>query len=314
MTQVVFMGTPDFAVTALQALLDADGYEVQAVFTQPDKPKGRSRALQMPPVKEAAAAAGIPVYQPLKIREPEWADLLVQLKPDVIVVAAFGQIIPQTILDIPAYGCINVHASLLPKYRGAAPIQWAIIDGEAETGVTIMRMDAGLDTGDMISRETVPIAADDTGGSLFEKLGLAGARLLIGTLDAVTGGTAKYEKQPKESPTGYARMLTKEDGRIDWGKDARVLSCLIRGLNPSPCAFTKLNGKTLKIWNAEALSDRDCDAAPGTICEVTKSSLYVQTGSGVLSILELQIEGKKKMPTDAFLRGNPLKIGDFLGE
>ncbi len=310
MTRVVFMGTPDFAVSTLQALIDSDHYDVQAVFTQPDKPKGRSKTLQMPPVKKTAKEAGIPVYQPLKIREPQWADLLGSLQPDVIVVTAFGQILPRTILDVPQYGCINVHASLLPRYRGAAPVQWAVINGDAESGVTIMRMDAGLDTGDMIMREVVPLAADETAGSLFDKLAAVGARLLPAALDAVTEGTAQYEKQPKESPTAYARMLTKEDGRIDWSRDANSLSCLIRGLNPSPCAFTRLNGKNLKIWNAAALPDEGTKAAPGTVCSVTKTALHVQTGSGVLSVLELQSEGRKRMPADAFLRGHSLKAGD----
>ncbi len=313
MTRVVFMGTPDFAVGTLQALIDSDRYDVQAVFSQPDRPRGRSKAPRMTPVKETAAAAGISVYQPQRIRDPEWTGLLHSLQPDVIVVAAFGQIIPPSILDVPRYGCINVHASLLPKYRGAAPIQWALINGESESGVTTMRMDAGLDTGDMIMREAVPLAADETGGSLFGKLSAVGARLLVATLDALVDGTAQFERQPKESPTPYARMLTKEDGRLDWNRDAVSLERLVRGLNPQPCAFTERNGKTWKIWNARAVSGEAGSEAPGTICSVTKTGFTVAAGSGELSILELQPEGKKRMSADAFLRGYPVKVGERLG-
>ncbi|MCD8013628.1 MAG: methionyl-tRNA formyltransferase [Lachnospiraceae bacterium] len=309
---VVFMGTPDFAVGTLQALIDSEHCQVRAVFCQPDKPKGRSRALQMPPVKEAAVAAGIPVYQPEKIREPEWIDLLKGLHPDVIVVAAFGQIIPQAILDIPEYGCINVHASLLPKYRGAAPIQWAVINGEAESGVTTMRMDAGLDTGDMILKKVVPLAKNETGGSLFDKLSAVGASLLMETLDAIENGTASYEKQPKESPTGYASMLTKEDGRIDWGRSAHEIERRIRGLDPWPGAWTRFHGKLLKVWRAEVAEEGAGQMPPGTVCRVTKTALYVQTGDGILSILELQPEGKKKMPVDAFLRGYPVIVNESM--
>ncbi len=330
---VVFMGTPDFAVGTLNALIDSDKYRVQAVFSQPDKPKGRKKELQMTPVKAAAVAAGIPVYQPVKIREPQWLDVLKELNPDVIVVVAFGQIIPQTILDLPEYGCINVHASLLPKYRGAAPVQWAVIDGEKESGVTTMRMDAGLDTGDMILKETVPLDKDETGGSLFEKLSSVGAQLLLRTLDKLEDGTAQFEKQPAESPTAYAAMLTKEDGHLDWGKSARQVECRIRGVDPWPGAWTRFRGKTLKIWRAETvenslgasaaqtqtaatmeISAEMKDAAPGTVCAVTKSSLCVQTGDGALSIRELQPEGKKRMDIGAFLRGYPVEIGERFGE
>ncbi|MCD7761744.1 MAG: methionyl-tRNA formyltransferase [Lachnospiraceae bacterium] len=344
---VVFMGTPDFAVGTLNALIVSDKYRVQAVFSQPDKPKGRKKELQMTPVKAAAAAAGIPVYQPVKIREPQWLDVLKEMRPDAIVVVAFGQIIPQTILDLPEYGCINVHASLLPKYRGAAPIQWAVIDGEKESGVTTMRMDAGLDTGDMILKEVVPLAEDETGGSLFDKLSQVGAQLLIRTLDALDKGTAQFEKQPEMSPTTYASMLTKEDGRIDWQRSAHEIECRIRGVDPWPGAWTGFRGKTLKVWKAkvpgsetggeetaragsaaaqtgltaatettepaEAKTAEQTEmTAPGTVCAVTKSSLYVQTGHGVLSILELQPEGKKRMEIGAFLRGYPVKPGEKL--
>jgi methionyl-tRNA formyltransferase len=311
---VVFMGTPDFAVGTLQALIDSPHYEVKAVFSQPDKPKGRGKAMQMPPVKETALAAGIPVYQPVKIREPQWLDVLNELKPDVIVVVAFGQIIPKTILELPEYGCINVHASLLPMYRGAAPIQWAVINGDKESGVTTMRMDTGLDTGDMILKEIVPLAPDETGGSLFDKLSAVGASLLIRTLEALEDGTATFTPQPEESTTPYAAMLTKQDGAIDWTRSAARIECQIRGLNPWPSAYTRYKGKMLKIWGAQLTDRPQTTAAPGTIIEVTKTSLHVQTGDGILSITELQPEGKKRMPIDAYLRGYPAAPGELLGE
>jgi methionyl-tRNA formyltransferase len=312
---VVFMGTPDFAVGTLQALIDSDRYQVSAVFTQPDKPKGRGKTMQMTPVKETALAAGIPVYQPVRIRDDESYHILQELSPDAIIVVAFGQIIPQRILDLPEHGCINVHASLLPKYRGAAPIQWAVLNGEKESGVTTMRMDAGLDTGDMMKKVTVRLAEDETGGSLFDRLSEAGARLLIETLDAVNEGTDTYEKQPQESPTAYASMLTKEMGRIDWSKDAHTIDCLIRGLNPWPSAYTYCRGKMLKIWSAKAEPAPDGEALiPGTVAEVTKRTLKIQTGEGLLSVLEVQAEGKKRMLIDAFLRGYSMEAGELLGQ
>lgn len=318
MKKVVFMGTPDFAVGTLKALLDSE-YEVQAVFTQPDKPKGRGKAMQMTPVKEVAVEAGIPVYQPRRIREPENLEILKQYQPDVIVVVAFGQMIPKEILELPPYGCINVHASLLPAYRGAAPIQWAVIRGEKESGVTTMRMDEGLDSGDMILKETVQLEREETGGSLFEKLSATGAKLLIQTLHALEEGSAVCEKQPEESPTPYAAMLTKQMGRIDWKKSASEIECLIRGLNPWPSAYTSYQGKTLKIWAAQVEEDKNASAreneespAPGTVVEVTKKTLKIQTGDGILSVRELQLEGKKRMEVDAFLRGCSVKEGVFL--
>ena len=317
MKNVIFMGTPDFAVGTLKALLNSK-YTVQAVFTQPDKPKGRGKAMQMTPVKEVALEAGIPVYQPKRIREPENLELLKSCQPDVIVVVAFGQIIPEEILKLPKHGCINVHASLLPDYRGAAPIQWAVINGEKESGVTTMRMDAGLDTGDMILQEIIPLAPKETGGSLFDKLSETGAKLLIRTLEALENDTAQFVKQPKDSPTPYAAMLKKEMGRIEWKKDAVSIECLIRGLNPWPSAYTAYQGKTLKIWAADVEEAVDVTgtadrALPGTIVEVTKKTLKVQTGNGLLSIKELQMEGKKRMETDAFLRGCSLIEGEKLG-
>ena len=306
--RVVFMGTPDFSVGTLRELVKA-GHEVVGVVSQPDKPKGRGKSLMPTPVKEAALELGLPVYQPKKVRDPEFLEVLRELAPEVIVVVAFGQIIPQSILELPPYGCINVHASLLPKYRVAAPIQWAVIDGEPESGVTIMKMDTGLDTGDMITKVVVPIEKDETGGSLFDKLSEAGAKLLVDTLPSLADGTAVYEKQPEESPTPYAAMIQKQLGNIDWKRPAVEIERLIRGLNPWPSAFTKLNGKTLKIWSAQVLneSEKDAAAVPGTILSADAQGLCVKTGQGVLNITELQLEGKKRMDTPAFLRGYAVK-------
>ena len=311
--RVVFMGTPDFAVGTLKALIDSK-YEVAAVFSQPDKPKGRGKALQMTPTKEVAVEAGIPVYQPAKIREAQWLSVLEELAPDVIVVVAFGQIIPESILKLPQYGCINVHASLLPKYRGAAPIQWAVIDGEKESGVTTMQMDAGLDTGDMLLKETVALEEKETGGSLFDKLSEVGAQLLIKTLEALENGTVTAQKQPAESPTPYAAMLTKKQGEIDWNQDAKKIECLIRGLNPWPSAYTHYRGKNLKIWDAQVEpEDSNEKARFGTAVKVTKNNLVIQTANGLLSLKEVQPEGKKRMAVDAFLRGYPVECGECFG-
>lgn len=307
--KVIFMGTPDFAVGTLETLL-ASEHEVAAVVTQPDKPKGRGKAMQFTPVKEVAVKAGVPVLQPGRIRDAEVQEALRAIEADVIVVVAFGQIIPQEILTMKKYGCINVHASLLPKYRGAAPIQWAVIDGEKESGVTTMQMDAGLDTGDMLLKAVVPLAADETGGSLFDKLSAVGAELLLNTLKGLEAGTITPEKQG-ESPTAYAKMLKKDMGLIDWTKSAVEIERLIRGLNPWPSAYTHMHGKTLKIWRASVL-DENTGKEPGTISAAGKDSFTVQTGDGQLRILEVQLEGKKRMDTGAFLRGFRAEEGDRL--
>lgn len=311
--RVVFMGTPDFSVGTLRALAAA-GHQVVGVVSQPDKPKGRGKSLMPTPVKEAALELGLPVYQPKKVRDPEFFELLKELAPEVIVVVAFGQMIPQSILELAPYGCINVHASLLPKYRGAAPIQWAVIDGEPESGVTIMKMDAGIDTGDMISKTVVPIDKEETGGSLFDKLSEAGAKLLVDTLPSIEAGTAVYEKQPGESPTPYAGMIQKKMGYIDWSRPALELERLIRGLSPWPSAYTKIGGKTLKIWKAQVIQEQDKDAAaaPGTVLRADAQGFCVKTGQGVLKITELQIEGKKRMDTQSFLRGYVIEKGSVL--
>lgn len=309
--RVIFMGTPDFATGTLEEIVKA-GHEVAGVVTQPDKPKGRGKTMMPTPVKETALKYDLPVYQPKKVREPEFVELLRSLKPDVIVVAAFGQIITKEILEMPRYGCINVHASLLPAYRGAAPIQWAVINGDEESGVTIMQMDEGIDTGDMIEKAVVPIAEDETGGSLFDKLSHTGATLCVKVLKDLEEGTAVREKQPEESTTPYAKMIDKKMGEVDWKKSAKEIEQLIRGLNPWPSAYTKVHGKTLKLWKAKVLLETS-QMNPGQIVKVTKDSFAVQTGQGILEIQELQLEGKKRMDTSSFLRGYTLAEGESLG-
>ncbi len=307
--RVIFMGTPDFSVGTLEALIEA-GHDVCLAVTQPDRPKGRGKELQFPPVKEAAVAHQIPVYQPERIRRPECVEELRKYQADVIVVVAFGQILPKDILELTPYGCINVHASLLPDYRGAAPIQWAILNGEKETGVTTMQMDEGLDTGDMILKQEVPILPDETGESLHDKLAAAGAALCVETLQALEEGTAIFEPQG-EPKTAYARMLTKDMGKIDWNRPAEELERLVRGLNSWPSAYTTWDGKTMKIWTAE-VSEEDTEQAPGTVTKVEKESFSVQTGKGQMKVLELQIPGKKRMGTGEFLRGYHLQEGIVL--
>jgi methionyl-tRNA formyltransferase len=306
---VVFMGTPDFAVETLRAIVKA-GYPVTGVVTKPDKPRGRKKEIVPGPVKAEALKLGLSVYQPVKVREPEAVKKIEEMKPDLIVVAAFGQIIPKEILDYPKYGCINVHASLLPAYRGAAPIQHAILDGQKETGVTIMRMNEGLDTGDIISREVYEIRADETGGSLFDHLSALGADLLIRTIPSIVDGSAVYTPQPSESTTPYASMIKKEDGLIHWDKNADEIERQVRGMNPWPSAFTYLDGKILKIWKSHAADETETqnlpDArtkAPGEILGDDTKQLLVQTGDGILSLDEVQIAGKKRMAAADFLRG-----------
>lgn len=309
--KIVYMGTPDFAVPPLEALVKS-GYDVIAVVTQPDKPKGRGKALLPTPVKEEALKYNIPVYQPVKVRDPEFIEVLKSLEPDMIVVAAFGQIIPKAILDMPKYGCLNIHASLLPKYRGAAPIQQAVIDGERESGVTIMRMGTGLDTGDMISQAAVELSADETGGSLFDKLSLLGAQLLVDTIPTIMDGSAVYTKQPDESPTPYAAMITKNMGLMDFNKSAVELERLVRGMNPWPSAYTFLNGKTLKVWKAAVVAEDTLNKAPGSVISSGKDGIHVACGQGVLVLEEVQLEGKKRMQADAFLRGYQVADGTIL--
>lgn len=314
--RVIFMGTPDFAAGTLEALILA-GHDVCLAVTQPDKPKGRGREVQLTPVKKAALAHNIPVFQPLKVREPRCVERLKSCGADVIVVVAFGQILPKEILKLTPYGCINVHASLLPKYRGAAPIQWAILCGEEETGVTTMQMDEGLDTGDMILKTRVMIDEEETGESLHDKLSAAGAALCIQTLKELKEGKALFTPQG-ETPTLYAKMLDKKMGDIDWNKPALEIERLIRGLNSWPCAYTHWQGRVLKLWKARALpGDEGENVAvkgntPGTVIKTGKESFLVQTGEGVLAVGEVQLPGKKRMDTAAFLRGNTLETGTVL--
>jgi len=307
--RVVFMGTPDFAVGTLEAILAAK-HEVAAVVTQPDKPKGRGKNMQFPPVKETALAHHLPVYQPVKVRDEEFVETLRSLEPEVIVVVAFGQILSKEILDMPKYGCVNVHASLLPKYRGSAPIQWAVINGEKESGVTTMLMNEGIDTGDMLKKVVVPLDEKETGGSLFDKLSGEGAKLLVETLKELEQGTATRTPQQDEQST-HAKMLDKKLGLIDFSKSAVEIERLIRGLNPWPSAYTGYKGKTLKIWDAEVV-DKEMDGEIGQVVLATKQELLVKTGKGLLSLQEVQLEGKKRMDIDAFLRGNAVEVGTKL--
>lgn len=306
--KIIFMGTPDFSVGTLRSLAEA-GHEITLVVSQPDKPKGRGHAMVPTPVKAVAEELGIPVFQPVKIREAK--DVLEKTEADVCVVAAFGQIIPASILHMKKYGCINVHASLLPKYRGAAPIQWAVIDGEKESGVTIMQMDEGLDTGDMLAKAIVPLDEKETGGSLFDKLSEAGGRLCVETLAKLEKGEITPEKQG-ESPTAYASMLDKKMGNIDWNKSAVVIERLVRGLNPWPSAYTHLDGKTLKIWACDVLPQSASKGESGEILEVTKDAIHVQTGDGILVLREIQLAGKARMDVGAFLRGYKVVPGTVL--
>ena len=308
--RIIFMGTPEFSVGTLEALVEA-GHDVCLAVTQPDKPKGRGKEMQLTPVKAAALKHGIPVYQPKKIRDPQCVEELAKYHADVCVVIAFGQILPKSILELTPYGCINVHASLLPKYRGAAPIQWAILNGETVTGVTTMQMDEGLDTGDMILKTEVPVTEEETGDSLHDKLALAGARLCVETIKALEDHTAVFEKQG-ESPTAYAKMLDKKMGNIDWSQSAVKIERLVRGLNSWPSAYTHWKGKTLKIWRAKAEGEGNGAGVPGTVIKVEKERFTAQTGDGVLHVYELQIPGKKRMESGAFLRGYALEEGTVL--
>ncbi|WP_419564613.1 methionyl-tRNA formyltransferase [Phascolarctobacterium succinatutens] len=309
--RIVFMGTPDFAVGSLQALCESGKHEILAVVTQPDRPKGRGNKLLQTPVKEYALAQGLTVYQPQKVKTPEFVELLHELQPELIVVAAFGQFLSKEILELPKYGCINVHASLLPKYRGAAPIQYAIIKGEKESGVTIMQMDIGMDTGAMLDKVVVPIAENTTMGELHDALREQGAALLLEVIDKIATGTAVAEPQNNEQAT-YATLLDRSMEHIDWSKTAQEVHNLIRGFNPAPSTFTKLpNGKSLKIWGSK-MTGKSSAAAAGTVIETGKHSFFVACGEGVLEITEVQPESKKRMPAQVFLNGRGVQEGDLL--
>jgi methionyl-tRNA formyltransferase len=310
--KIIFMGTPDFAVGALEAIINA-GHEVTAVVTQPDKPKGRSGQMQFPPVKECAVKYGIPVLQPDKIKTPEAVEELRHYEADIFVVAAFGQILSKEILEMPRLGCVNIHASLLPKYRGAAPINWCIIDGEEKTGVTIMQMNEGLDTGDILTVKEVLIDKKETAETLFDKLSAAGAELIVETLPKLERGEVTPIKQDDAKST-YARIMRKSLGKVDWSKSAVSIERLVRGLNSWPSAYTSFNGKTVKLWSCDVVDNIDINNAgegepAGTIVNVTKDYFDVLCGEGALRVLELQLEGKKRMDTKSFLLGNQWKPG-----
>lgn len=323
--KIVFMGTPDFAAGALQALIE-EGYDITAVVTQPDKAKGRSKELQFPPVKECALRHGIPVLQPRRIKTPEAIAELKQYEADVFIVAAYGQILSQEILDMPKFGSLNIHASLLPKYRGASPIQHVIIDGEKETGITIMQMDAGIDTGDMLYKKAVTIEAEDTFETLHDKLMVLGGEAITEALPLLEAGRLIPEKQ-KDEESCHAPLIEKSMGQIDFTKDAIVIDRLIRGMNPWPSAYTYYKGKQMKIWRAASVvgeatdgvnggfgsADAIANIVPGTVTAVTKDYVEVATGNGTLRIFELQLEGKKRMTTHDFLLGVKMQVGESFG-
>lgn len=306
--KIVFMGTPEFAVPTLKALHNSP-HQVALVVTQPDRPKGRGRKLMPPPVKEAAVSFGYPVIQPESVRTDTFATQMRELEPDIFVVIAFGHILSQKLLNIPQKAPINIHASLLPKYRGSAPIQWAIINGEHEAGITTMLMDKGLDTGDILMKKAIPILSDDTSETLHDKLSLVGAELLIETLDHFD--TIRPVPQQNEHAS-YAPLLKKEDGHIDWKKPALLIETLIRGVNPWPGAYTFHGEKRLKIFKASVIHE-DSGASPGTVVEGFSDELRVSAGKGILSILEIQGESGKRLAIRDFLRGYPISPGTVLG-
>ena len=302
--RVVFMGTPDIAATCLKQIL-ADGFDVVGVYTQPDRPKNRGMKLAFSPVKEVALACGLPVFQPENFREDETVEQLRQLQPDVVAVVAYGRILPQRVLDIPPLGCINIHASILPSYRGSAPYQWAVLDGLTETGVTAMYLCREMDAGDMIDVAKTPIDANETAGELLDRLAVLGAELLSKTLTAIRNGTAVATPQDGALAT-YAPMLDKTMCPIDWTKTARQIHNHVRGMNPWPVATTELGGNRFKIYQT-VLVDETTDAAPGTILSLTKTGLKMACGEGVIEIRQLQAEGGKRMAAPDYFRGHPLE-------
>ncbi len=306
--RTVFMGTPDFALPTLQGLIEA-GVNLVAVYTQPDRPRGRGKKLAPPPVKELAERHGIPVHQPARLREPAVVEELRSLAPDLIVVVAYGQILPKSVLEIPRYGCINVHASLLPRYRGASPINQAVIDGEQVTGVTTMLMDVGLDTGDMLVRRATEIGPEETAGELHDRLALLGREAMEETLKRLCAG--KLAPQPQDdSQSCYAPMLNKDQGRIDWQKSAREIHNKVRGLSPWPGAYTFLNGEVLKLGATSP--ENGTGGPPGTVLEAGPEGVRIACGEGVLRVCELQLPGKKRLAAAEFLRGRPLPAGTRL--
>ena len=317
--RIVFMGTPDIAGPTLQALATTPDFHVVGVVVQPDKPKGRDLKLQAPPVKELALRLGLPVLQPERARSEAFFAQLQELRPDLIVVLAYGQILPQSILDLPTHGCLNIHTSLLPRWRGAAPIQWAIIEDDAETGVTIMRMDAGLDTGGIVTARATPIALADNAQTLHDRLAVLGAELIVHTIPRYITGELSPHAQPSEGIT-YARKLTKDDGRLDWSQPAHTLHNRLRAFTPWPGTFTFVPAQPkpllLKVWRAEVAcvgdSQQQPSAQPGQVLSADKSGLVVACGGGALRLIEVQKEGSRRMSAMEFVGGHPLAIGSFL--
>lgn len=303
--KIIFAGTPDFAASALAALIESN-HEVIAVYTQPDRPAGRGRKLQQSPVKQLALEHDIPIFQPLNLKGEQEQAALQDLQAEVMVVAAYGLILPQAVLDIPKYGCLNIHASLLPRWRGAAPIQRAIATGDSETGITIMQMNAGLDTGDILYKVSTPISNTDTGGSLHDRLAELGATAIVHTLQDLQQGRLQPEPQNDAEAT-YAHKLDKKEAQINWQQPAPELDRLVRAFNPWPVAYTILNDKTFRIWKAQAL-DTQPDAAPGTIVRCDKQGIDVACGEGTLRILELQAAGSKRMDIQAFMNGHAQQL------
>ena len=309
--KIIYMGTPEFAVPALETLATSR-HEVSLVVTQPDRSKGRSGKPVAPPVKECAQKYGIPVFQPVKVRVEEAVRRLEEENADIIIVAAYGQILPSSILNMTRFGCVNIHGSLLPKYRGAAPIQWAVINGEQKSGITIMQMDEGVDTGDILMQSETPLSPRETAQSLYDRLSVMGGSMILEALDAIENGTAVRTRQD-ENLASHTRMLKKDMGRIDWNAGAYEIDRLIRGVYPWPGAFTTLDGRQLKIWAAEVAEGIQATYGPGRVQEVRKDALLIGTGDGVLAVQELQLEGKKRLPAGSFLLGSNLKPGDPVG-
>lgn len=307
--KVIFMGTPDFAVPCLDILVDS-GYEVSAVITQPDRPKGRGQKLAPSPVKAQALKHGLKVIQPEKIKNPEFINELTSLKPDIIIVVAFGQFLPKDLLDLPPLGCINVHASLLPSYRGAAPIHWAVINGEKATGVTTMYMDVGMDTGDMILTSEIPIRAHDTTGEIHDKLATLGAQVLKETVELIVKDCAPRIPQPQALAT-YAPLLTRELEMIDWSRSAEQIHNLVRGLNPWPGAYCLHKDKSLKVWETKVYN-RHVSGQPSLVHEITESGIMIETGEGLIELLTVQPASKRRMNAHDYACGYGITIGDFL--
>jgi methionyl-tRNA formyltransferase len=301
--KIIYAGTPDFAVPALQALIHS-GHQVVAVYTQPDRPAGRGRKMQFGPVKQVAVDAAIPVEQPPSLKDQDAQEILAAYQADVMVVAAYGLMLPQAVLDMPTYGCLNIHGSLLPRWRGAAPIQRAIQAGDAETGVTIMQMALGLDTGDMLYKTICPISAEDTGQSIHDKLAHDGAAAILTVLDKIQGNSLSPEKQD-ESQSCYAHKLSKQEAEIDWSQSAREIDQTIRAFNPWPVAYTRFNGKPLRLFMSSVLDESSGQAA-GTVLDESADGIKIATGDGVLNLSRLQLPGKKAMEVADFLNGRSL--------